>query len=181
MSEKLLVWLDLETTGLVPEEPVNDQILEVGIVLTNLQLKHISNFQALLEIPESTLMSEYVTKMHAHSGLLQDCRTFGVGLEQVTTELIRFLDRHELKENIILHGSTVHFDARFIRRWMPAFAARLHHRIVDVSSLKEVVRTYCPGHLPPPIVSNHRALFDCRDSIDEFKHYGKTFNLLPRE
>lgn len=55
----------------------------------------------------------------------------------------------------------------------PDLDAFLHYRVVDVSSIKELVRRWYPktyyGRLPSP--GNHRALGDTLDSIAELAYY----------
>ncbi|MGH3355366.1 MAG: exonuclease domain-containing protein, partial [Nocardioidaceae bacterium] len=49
----------------------------------------------------------------------------------------------------------------------------LHYRIVDVSSIKELVRRWYPRvyFASPPKNGNHRALADIRESIEELRYY----------
>jgi oligoribonuclease len=55
---------------------------------------------------------------------------------------------------------------------MPAFEAYLHYRIVDVSTIKELVaRWYPPSLRPPPKKGNHLALDDIRESVEELRWY----------
>lgn len=66
---------------------------------------------------------------------------------------------------------------------MPDFMGRLHYRIVDVSSVKELCRRWYPkeyGDLPQKNLA-HRALQDIKDSIDELKFYRKTIFKNPAE
>ena len=75
-----------------------------------------------------------------------------------------------------LAGSSVHVDRIFLHRDMPKVNAYLHYRIVDVSSIKELVRRWYPKvyFANPPKTGNHRALGDIRDSITELKYYRAT-------
>jgi len=71
----VLVWIDLETTGLKPVE--NHRILEYAMVLTDLELNEIASTDCI--IPQDTsvavaLMDDYVTDMHEGNGLLEDLR-----------------------------------------------------------------------------------------------------------
>lgn len=49
-----------------------------------------------------------------------------------------------------LAGSTVHADKGFLVNEMPEFVAHLHYRIVDVSSVKELVRRWYGDDVVPP-------------------------------
>ena len=55
-------------------------------------------------------------------------------------------------------------------RLMPELEAYFHYRNLDVSTLKELVRRWCPQHT---FVKNstHQALADIQDSIAELRHY----------
>ena len=52
---------------------------------------------------------------------------------------------------------------------------RLHYRVVDVSSIKELVKRWNPeiNAIVPPKKENHRALGDIIESIEELKFYRK--------
>ncbi len=56
---------------------------------------------------------------------------------------------------------------------MPSLDAHLHYRLVDVSSIKELVRRWYPRvyFATPEKRGNHRALGDIRESIAELRYY----------
>ena len=56
---------------------------------------------------------------------------------------------------------------------MPALDEHLHYRLVDVSSIKELVRRWFPRVYfnSPAKHGGHRALADIRESIEELKYY----------
>ena len=56
---------------------------------------------------------------------------------------------------------------------MPRVDSYLHYRIIDVSSIKELVRRWYPRayFASPTKTGNHRALGDILDSINELKYY----------
>jgi oligoribonuclease (3'-5' exoribonuclease) len=68
-----------------------------------------------------------------------------------------------------LLGNSVHFDLRFVRRLFPQFAARLSHRVIDVSA----VRVFCESLGLPYIKDEpaHRAAADVTESIKSFERY----------
>ena len=45
----------------------------------------------------------------------------------------------------MLAGNSIHQDRRFIRRYMPKLDMRLHYRMVDVSTIKELARRWFPS------------------------------------
>jgi oligoribonuclease len=61
----------------------------------------------------------------------------------------------------------------FLARDMKALDDHLHYRLVDVSSIKELVRRWFPKvYFNSPAKSGgHRALADIRESIEELKFY----------
>ena len=67
-------------------------------------------------------------------------------------------------------------DRAFLERDLPEFAAFLHYRIVDVSSIKELARRWYPRvyYASPAKNGGHRALADIEDSIDELRYYRET-------
>ena len=71
-----------------------------------------------------------------------------------------------------LAGNSVHEDKKFIYKDMPNLYAFLHYRIVDVTSIKELVYRWLPeDYYPPKKKLGHRALDDVRESIKELKYY----------
>ncbi len=72
-----------------------------------------------------------------------------------------------------LAGNTVYVDRGFLNRDMPTLDEHLHYRLVDVSSIKELVRRWFPRVYfnSPAKHGGHRALADIRESIEELKFY----------
>jgi oligoribonuclease len=54
---------------------------------------------------------------------------------------------------------------------MPSLAAFFHYRIIDVSSIKELVRRWYPSLPPFEKQKTHLALTDIKESINELKYY----------
>jgi oligoribonuclease len=54
---------------------------------------------------------------------------------------------------------------------MPELESFFHYRIVDVSSIKELVRRWYPALPPYEKNKSHMALADIRESINELKYY----------
>ncbi len=112
---------------------------------------------------------------HGRSGLIDKVRASkfseaGRGVDP------RFLGAHVAAGAAPLAGNTVHQDRRFMARYMPAFEAYLHYRIVDVSTLKELARRWRPDVLAGVVKeSKHEALADVHESIEELRYYRRTF------
>jgi oligoribonuclease len=73
----------------------------------------------------------------------------------------------------VLAGNSIHQDRRFVRKYMPVLDERLHYRMVDVSTIKELSRRWFPAITAKQAKKKetHRALDDIRESIDELRYY----------
>jgi oligoribonuclease len=162
-------WIDLEMTGL---DDLKDSILEVAAVVTDLEFKTIEEFDRVVYQPPEVLekMDDWCKKTHGASGLTEKVKT-GAPLAEVETELLALLDRHfpKKEDKAVLCGNSVGNDRRFIDRYLPAFAKRLHYRLIDVSSFKEVFRQKYGIKFDKK--NKHRALDDIHESIAELKAY----------
>lgn len=162
-------WIDLEMTGL---DDAKDVILEVGAVVTDLDFKILEEYERVVHQPQEALerMDDWCKKTHGASGLTEKVKT-GVPLADVEKDLIALADRHfpKKEDKVVLCGNSVGNDRRFIDRYLPAFAERLHYRLIDVSSFKEVFRQkYGLKHEKK---NAHRAIGDIHESIAELKTY----------
>jgi oligoribonuclease len=166
---KPLLWLDLEMTGL---DETRDSILEVAAVVTDVELKTLGELHRIVFQPPSVLegMNDWCKKTHGESGLTRACAT-GTPLEVVQKELVALLDQHfgPKADKIILCGNSIGNDRRFVDRHLPDVSRRLHYRLVDVSSFKEIFRERYGLHFKKP--EGHRALDDIRQSIAELAFY----------
>jgi oligoribonuclease len=170
-AEDNLAWLDLEMTGL---DATRDVILQAGLVVTDKNLTPLEEYACDIWQPEEALrgMTPFVRDMHEKNGLLQRVRASRLDL--------RSAERHLLERvagwctfPAILCGNTVGQDKRFVEQWMPGLSGYLHYRTVDVSSIKELVRSwYGEGAVyKKPDEREHDALIDIRNSIAELRHY----------
>ena len=88
---------------------------------------------------------------------------------------IDFLSKYILKGESPLCGNTICQDRRFLARCMPDLERFCHYRSIDVSSIRELgKRWYFEDMDNFQKNSNHRALDDIRDSINELRYYRKT-------
>jgi oligoribonuclease len=63
-------------------------------------------------------------------------------------------------------------DRAFLEKEMPEVVGFLHYRMIDVSTLKELVRRWYPAPFHAPKKKEaHRALDDIRESIEELRFY----------
>ena len=159
----------MEMTGLDPE---TDRILEVAAVVTDVRLKPIDEYHAVVHQPSRNLsrMDAWCTYTHGRSGLTDEVK-LGRKLKEVETRLIRLAHKHFKKGKIVLCGNSVGQDRKFIERYMPRLTRLLHYRIVDVSSFKEVFRSRFGLDLEKG--DAHRARADIYESIAELAYYLK--------
>ncbi|MDB4957647.1 MAG: orn [Myxococcales bacterium] len=170
----VLVWLDMEMTGL---EPDRERIIEIATILTDGNLTEIAVGPELVIHQSDELlaqMDDWNKKHHGGSGLTERVRTSTITEADAEAQTIAFINAHiPAKERPVLAGNSIHQDRRFIRRYMPAFDKRLHYRMVDVSTIKELARRWYPQILArqQQKKETHRALDDIRESIDELRFY----------
>jgi oligoribonuclease len=171
-----LVWIDMEMSGLVPER---DRILEVAMVVTDAELNTIAEAPVyVVHQPDEVLdaMDSWNKSTHGKSGLIDKVRESRLTEAEVETRVIEFLKPIVAERMAPLAGNTVHQDRRFMARYMPAFDAYLHYRIVDVSTLKELARRWRPDVLAGVTKEGkHEALADVYESIEELRYYRRTF------
>jgi len=171
-----LVWIDMEMSGLVPER---DRILEVALVVTDAELNTIAEAPVYVvqqsdEVLEA--MDSWNKSTHGKSGLIDKVRASTFTEGEVEARLVEFLKPIVASGLAPLAGNTVHQDRRFMARYMPAFDAYLHYRIVDVSTLKELARRWRPDVLQGLAKEGrHEALADVYESIEELRHYRRHF------
>jgi oligoribonuclease len=170
----VLVWVDMEMTGL---DPARERIIEMATILTDGNLNEIAvGPDLVIHQPDEVLaaMDDWNKKHHTASGLVERVKASTVTDALAEEQTLGFINQHiSLKERPVLAGNSIHQDRRFIRRYMPALEKRLHYRMVDVSTVKELARRWFPQLTAklPAKRETHRALDDIRESIDELRWY----------
>lgn len=164
--EKIL-WVDLEMTGLDPDECV---IVEFAGIITDLKLNPLDQYHRVIYQPPEKLenLNEWVQKTHTQSGLMEQIPN-GIPLDQVEDEIMAFLAPHFPDGDPVLAGNSIHQDRKFIDKYMHKLSEFLHYRMIDVSSFKQVFRHMYGVELEKN--SPHRAYDDIMASISELKHY----------
>lgn len=155
-------------------DPDTCAILEAAVIVTDSELREVDEgLHVVIHQPEHVLdaMDEWCTRQHGQSGLTEAVRTSTVNLAQAEERILAYLRRFTRPGESPLCGNSVGHDRRFLDRYMPALAAFLHYRVVDVSTIKELVRRWYPSLATPQKGDRHRALDDIRDSIAELRFY----------
>ncbi|RYZ59990.1 MAG: oligoribonuclease [Proteobacteria bacterium] len=171
-SKDSLVWIDMEMSGLNPD---TDVVLEVALVLTNSSLEIISEGPDLIVRQDASLfakMDKWNQEHHTKSGLWESVVKSTLSLEEAEDQLMTFLEANLFAKVSPLCGNSIAQDRLFLRKYMPRVNEFLHYRMVDVSSLKELVKRWYPNGPQAPNKNNsHRALDDIKESITELKFY----------
>ncbi|SHE29795.1 oligoribonuclease [Modicisalibacter ilicicola DSM 19980] len=172
----LLVWIDLEMTGL---DPNKERIIEVATLITDNDLKLIAEGPVIaVKQPDSILdaMDEWNTRTHGQSGLIDRVKSSRVDAPGAERKTLEFLKTYVVPGSSPVCGNSVHQDRRFLEREMPALLDFFHYRNLDVSTLKELAKRWNPDALKGFEKRNtHKALDDIRESVDELAHYRETF------
>ena len=175
-NENNLIWIDLEMTGLDPD---NDVIIEIATLITDADLNILAEGPTYaVHQPDSILdtMDEWNTNQHGKSGLTQRVRDSKISPAQAEAETIAFLEKWVPKGKSPICGNSICQDRRFLVRGMPTLEAYFHYRNIDVSTIKELARRWRPDVLAGVKKSSaHLALDDIKDSIAELQHYRDTF------
>ncbi len=172
MGDDRLIWIDLEMTGLKPDE---DVIIEIATVVTDGALNVMAEGPVLAILqPEPALarMDAWNQRQHGGSGLLERVRRSSVQVADAERITLEFLAAHAKPGSSPMCGNSICQDRRFLARYMPALEAFFFYRNLDVSTLKELARRWYPevarGFTKQ---GTHLALADIHDSIAELRHY----------
>ena len=170
----MLVWMDLEMTGLDPDRNV---IVEIATLITDDDLNVVAEGPDLvIHQPDEALalMEKIVVDMHTSSGLLDQIKASTTTLEDAGAQTLAFIKEHiPDARSTPLCGNSIGTDRRFLAKYLPDIEDYLHYRSVDVSTIKELARRWYPEVLAsqPRKATAHRALDDIRESIAELAFY----------
>lgn len=167
-----LIWLDIETTGLDPE---TDSILEVAAFEAVLERPFDVRplYECVLEFrgKNSSPIHPIVLDMHAKNGLWSACATSCVRAGSAQIDLLERIPLDE--DKAVLAGSSIHFDAGFLRHHMPQLFERFSHRYYDVSAIKLFAQSL--GMPKFKKAEAHRARADVLESIEHARTVAQWF------
>lgn len=164
-------------TGLNPDTEV---ILEIYCILTTGDLEVIdeNGFHAIVHWPVERLdqMDEWCTKTHAKSGLTAAVLSSTTTPQEAADGLYDYITKFiPDRKKALLAGNSVYADMAFLRQApYDKVAKHLHHRILDVSAIKEAARRWCAEDIVlavPMKKGLHQARDDILESIEEAKYY----------
>ena len=175
-SELNLIWVDMEMTGLDPDQ---DVVIEIASIVTD------SNLQTLAEGPVIALhqsdeilngMDEWNTSHHNSSGLVARVQQSTENEDSATRKTLEFLQQYVPAGASPMCGNSIGQDRRFMARHMPELEQHFHYRNLDVSTLKILMQRWRPDlESGFSKAGTHLALDDIRESIEELRYYREHF------
>lgn len=171
----VIVWIDLEMTGLDPER---EKIIEIASLVTDSDLNILAEGPNLaIWQPEDILagMDQWNQRTHTESGLIDRVRASQYSVEEAEERTLHFVQKWANSRTAPLAGNSIHQDRRFLAKYMRKLEDYLHYRIVDVSTVKELVARWYPEEFRerPRKNDDHMALADIRASVEELRYYRK--------
>ena len=171
-----LIWIDLEMTGLVPEE---DNIIEIATVVTDAELNFIAEGPSIAIHQDNKYldnMDAWNTRQHTKSGLVQRVKESAISVDEAEKQTLDFLMKYVDPGASPMCGNSICQDRRFLYNYMPKLEKFFHYRHIDVTTLKELAVRWKPDIVITSFKqSKHLALSDIYDSINELKHYREHF------
>jgi len=166
-----LVWMDLEMSGLDPEE---NTILEIATLITDFNLEIVAEGPVIAihqtdELLDS--MDEWNTNCHRKTGLTERVRNSSFAMKDAELMTVDFIKKHVNQNTSPLCGNTIWQDRRFLIKYMPELEKYCHYRNIDVSSFKEIYTRWYPNLPMFKKEKVHSAMKDIKESVEELKYY----------
>ncbi|MCK9620094.1 MAG: oligoribonuclease [Methylobacter sp.] len=171
-----LIWVDLEMTGLDPD---NDLIIEIATIVTDKNLNVLAQ-GPVLAVHQSdaalAAMDEWNQQHHGQSGLIKRVKASTINAAEAERQTLAFLKQWVPENTSPMCGNSIGQDRRFLYRYMPKLEAYFHYRNIDVSTIKELAARWAP-HVKDGFKkqSSHQALDDIIESIEELRYYREHF------
>lgn len=175
-DQNALVWLDMEMTGLDPDQ---NRIIELAMVVTDSALNIVAEGPVwVVHQPAEVMnaMDDWNKNTHGRSGLTAKVLATTATEADVQTDALAFLKAHVPARTTPMCGNSICQDRRFMARYMPQLEDWFHYRNLDVSTLKELCKRWRPA-LAKELKKHgrHEALADIYESIEELRFYRDHF------
>ncbi|PJE78944.1 Oligoribonuclease [invertebrate metagenome] len=171
-----LIWVDLEMTGLNPDQ---DRIIEIATIVTDKDLNELATGPVLAIYQTDDVlagMNEWCVKTHGANGLTERVRQSTISERAAEQQTLTFLKQYVNPGQSPMCGNSIGQDRRFLYRYMPDLQKMFHYRNIDVSTLKELAKRWKPELLEKhEKKAAHLALDDIRESIEELRYYREHF------
>ena len=164
----------MEMTGLEIEREV---VIEVAAIVADLDFKESAKYHAVIKQPREFLerMDDWNKKHHGASGLTALVPN-GREPHLVEEDLLQLVAKH-FDSPAVIAGNSISQDRMFINKYFPKLAAKLHYRMLDVTSWKVVLNSKYGIRYEKK--NSHRAIDDIRESMAELKHYLQHVSAAP--
>jgi oligoribonuclease len=193
-----LIWIDLEFTNL---DPSSAYIMQAAMIITTPNLVPIPPpgipeevggllYDVHLTTDMAATASEWVRGNQAEQ-LKRSQGDEALPVQKVEELFIAYLLTacevpESKRDRPLLCGNSVHGDYRFVCRHMPKLEELLSFRLLDVTTIKEISRRWCPGLEYRKVDDTikrwypgnaelhgeaHDALYDIKGSIAELNYY----------
>lgn len=171
-----LIWLDLEMTGLDPD---NDLIIEIATVVTDKYLNVLATGPVIAVHQSDAVlaaMDDWNQEHHGKSGLIERVKVSTINTSEAMQQTQEFLKQWVPAGESPMCGNSIGQDRRFLYHYMRELEQYFHYRNLDVSTLKVLALRWKPSLLDSfQKKETHQALEDVLESIAELKYYREHF------
>lgn len=174
-DREILLWLDMETTGL---DPQRDRVLQVAYIITD-PLGNLLKppIETKIRHPEGKALrqmaSPLVQRMHDKTGLWArlDNQEANAPLHLLDGLILKEIQEYarDNRERIRLAGNSIRLDLNFMAVHMPKTYGHLHYKSLDVSALAYACDAWGIVDDPYPKRKTHNALDDIIESLAEYQ------------
>ncbi|RJG42287.1 oligoribonuclease [Motilimonas pumila] len=176
INENNLIWVDMEMTGLDPEQ---HKVIEIASIVTDSELNILAEGPVIAihqSQAELDKMDDWCTTTHTNSGLVERVQKSTITEAQASEQTLAFLAEWVPAGVAPMCGNSIGQDRRFMVKHMAELEAFFHYRNIDVSSVKELGRRWAPDMVKGFKKRGvHLALDDIRESIAELVYYRQHF------
>lgn len=118
-NKQNLIWIDLEMTGLDPD---NDVIIEMATIITDSELNTLAEGPVIAVHQSDELlngMDEWNTRQHGGSGLTQRVRESKISNDEAEAMTLEFIKQWVPERSSPICGNSICQDRRFLYKRMP--------------------------------------------------------------